>query len=182
MWTKLQCWWRVSLACLLMGAVLPGWGGGEVRSTPDTDQRWSARQWHRYVAESQKAVREAYAKAAEAEEQRRAELFKNVHIRPVVKDQFGDPIYVDYGPRAYANTPCYNGPRLVGAFERTSPPNRHVKAVGLQTLKPDLPPAVPAHIDTVLKPSASHSYLQAGMRSYVGGVAPAWWRSVAGNR
>jgi len=179
---KIPCGWRVSLACILMAWVLPLWGGGEAPSMPDTHRRWSARQWHQYMKESQKAVRDAYAKAAAVEEQRRTEGLKNVHIHPVAKDQYGDPIYVDYGPRAYAHTPCYHGPRLVGAFERTSPPSRQVQAIGFQTLTPDLPPAVPARSDTILNPSASHSYLQAGMRSYVGRVAPSSWRSVVGNR
>lgn len=155
-------------------------GGGTTQGCEPEELHWTAQQWFAHWKAGQRAVAQAYEKAAQLENQRRERVQAQVRVVERRKDAFGDPMYVVYGPRAYAGTPCYQGPREVSSFEprptdytfRTSPQTA-VAAVAA--------PSVPARSDLVLQAGASFSYARSAMNVSPGAAAPSVWRAVRGN-
>ena len=98
-----------------------------------------------------------------------------------VQDQFGDPMYTEAGPRAYAGTPHYVGPAYTASFERgyvvpgTDMRDRgHERAVYAR-------PQERSRTDAGLRAGATHSYLQSGMMRNPGSMAPSGSRPAALN-
>jgi hypothetical protein len=141
--------WSVSL-------VVCAGGAASSRCEPE-EMRWTPRQWRDYMCRGQETVRAAYSEAARMEAERRAQATQNVRVIGREKDRFGDPMYVRYGPRAYAGTPDYIGPRYASSFEPVAPacayesePRRADPSIYV--------PTAPARSDTLLKPSAARPY------------------------
>lgn len=143
---------------LIAGFAMTVWGGG-VASSPCTPEElhWKARDWHAYMCKGQQAVRDAYRKVEEIENEQREALRRKVSVVPWEKDRYGDPMYVRYGPRAYEGTPQYVGPRYVSSFHPRTP--TYTFRTQPQVADPSVyVPSAPARSDVVLRPGAARSY------------------------
>ena len=141
--------------------------GGISRNPCEPEElRWTARDWQKHFRQGQKAVHDAYAKVEDIEAQRRESFVSKVRVIEREKDEYGDPLYVRYGPRAYADTPCYGGPAYTASFE----PRQVMSGTPTYRSLPQIiessgyVPSAPARSDVLLKPGASFSYVQSGMR------------------
>lgn len=144
----------LSCCALSIGA----WAGGSwLDPCVPEEMHWGPKQWRDYIRKGQQAVHDAYAKAMDAENQRRESVMRRVSVIRPQKDAFGDPMYTTYGPRAYVGTPNYVGPRYASSFER---PGRslHFQTSARVSDPSVYVPGAPARSDVVLKPTAARPY------------------------
>ena len=88
------------------------------------------------------------------------------------KDRYGDPMYGAYGARAYAGTPCYNGPAYTASFETNPGDSPWGENSRYHYQKPYAVPGFSVRYGNATSPGASHSYIQSGMVNHPGAWSP----------
>ncbi len=176
----------LGLTFLMMGSIRAGWSGGELPPQPAPyapSQGPNAAELRAHYASRQAALAEtlhdtemivahsAYRHAA-----------RTMVVRPV-KDQYGDPMYGAYGPRAYAGTPWYNGPAYTASFEidRQIPYWVLDGRARLYWPGAQADPGYVPRTDVNLGVGTSHSHIQHGMLMHHGSVAPSYARPMQFN-
>lgn len=149
---------EVVLPLLLMSLTIGVFAGGAQSSSCEPEElRWTARDWREYMRKGQQTIRDAYQKVRELEDQRRESLLKKVSVIRWEKDAYGDPMYVRYGPRAYAGTPQYVGPAYASSFVARAPSY----SFRTESRLPDSStyvPSAPARSDVVLRTGIGSCY------------------------
>lgn len=132
----------------------------------------------REITRALKSITDKACAAAEHERTKYDRL--TVAVTPV-KDRFGDPMYTNYGPRAYAGTPAYTGPGYTASFERGESlllPDSAFRGYYRQAFSN---PTVGAQTDIGLGVGANHMYFQSGMMYSPGSQEPSAARSIMNN-
>jgi hypothetical protein len=146
----------LALALLALCCNVLAGGGGSNPCEPE-ELHWTPKAWRKYMQKGQQVVHDAYAKAADIENQRREAMQRQISLIGPQKNQYGDPMYAAYGPRAYVGTPQYVGPRYASSFEWRIPAYSFQSSP--QVGDPSVyVPSAPARSDVVLKPSAARPY------------------------
>lgn len=149
---------EIILSLVFLAATVGVFAGGAQSSSCEPEElRWTARDWREYMRKGQQAVRDAYQKARELEDQRRESILKKVSVIRWEKDAYGDPMYVRYGPRAYVGTPQYVGPAYASSFVARAPSY----SFRTESRLPDSSayvPSAPARSDVVLRTGIGSRY------------------------
>ena len=164
-----------SVPCFDLSGAIPPCVSGEV---PDRLSKGGLRAHYRGL---QDVVEQNATVAQRAMDYEAGKYARQTVMAGPVQDRFGDPMYTAAGPRAYAGTPWYVGPRYTASFERgykvpATDKNPHYYERGA-----DYTPQVRASSDAGLRSGASHSYLQSGMLYAPGMMAPSGSRPAALN-
>jgi hypothetical protein len=132
---------------------------------------------------SMRAVKQADQDLREATDEEAGKYARQTTVAGWSQDEFGDPMYAKYGPRAYAGTPWYDGPAYTASFERPYPASYQPDSMarGPYRMVPSNP-VVGTRSDLRLSTGATFSYMQSGMISNTGSIAPSHVRPMIGNR
>lgn len=165
---------------LALGAL--AWaGGGNAVESPCGCKRINTRELRRHVSEMHDVVCDSTHQAQQAMDREAGKWARQTRMVGAEQDIYGDPMYAAYGPRAYADTPYYNGPSYTASFQRgyAGP----VADARNRTYYRDVygVPQVRTHSDVGLVSGSSQSYLQSGMIYSPASMAPAGWRPSALN-
>lgn len=164
-------------ALLIPAAALAGGTGYHDPCCPRVNPR-------QVLAESRAAVArslEADAAIEDALHRMSTRWSKQVTVPPAVPNEWGDPMYTAYGPRAYAGSPLYHGPAYSASFERAHAGYVNPSSMQLSVQRGRYyQPALTTRSDQGMLPGASHSYLGPAMYKNPGSVGPTRGRALGG--
>lgn len=152
----------IPIAVILLGA------SGANGQCPCPTQRVSKSAVRQYAREAEAAWNAADKSIQATRQQMATQLSREAVIAGPMKDEFGDPMYTEFGPRAYAHSPFYCGPAYTASFERP----RGVALPDGQDRGAIHVPQPSARFGNATAPGATQSYLQSGMNSSPGMIAP----------
>jgi hypothetical protein len=154
----------VVVGTALMTTVVTPAGG----QCPYPNPRVSKSAVRQYAREAEAAWRAADDSLKATRQEMATRLSRDAVIAGPMKDEFGDPMYTEYGPRAYAHSPFYGGPAYTASFARplgvVLPDSQHRGAIDV--------PGPTARYGNATAAGATQSYLQSGMISSRGMTAP----------
>lgn len=180
----------LGLLFLMSSSVRSGWSGGELTGSRTTTRNGAPQGQGPNAAELRAHYASRQAALAQTLQETEAIIAHSAYrhaarttvVRPV-KDQYGDPMYGAYGPRAYAGTPLYNGPAYTASFEidRQIPywvldGRSRLYWPGAQS-----DPGYVPRTDVNLGVGTSQSFIQHGMLMHHGSVAPSYARPMQFN-
>lgn len=143
--------------------------------------RPSAGEVRRYSADAQAAHDEATLSIETTLDSVASRLSRKTVFAGIIQDEYGDPMYAYYGPRAYAGTPCYAGPAYDASFERPTGFYYQGNPDSTALRVPGYRPAMAHPAGSVTQAGASQSYLQSGMMRSPGSMAPSGDRPASFN-
>lgn len=136
----------------------------------------------RNLASRQKALYQSQAAAMAEVRKEWARVNNRIFAPGPYQDKYGDPMYTAYGPIVGADSPMYNGPRYVASFDRYAMlpvPDGNSRVYYRQAYSH---PGLTTRTDVSMGVGATQSYMQHGMMTHPGSMAPSAARAMTNNR